>query len=45
LYRCYTTGAKPEWKKLEMRPVKLKKGGVKLQVVKYDQRQVGGCTS
>ena len=32
-------GAKPEWRKLEMRPVALKKGGIKLQVVKYDQRQ------
>ena len=31
-------GADPEWRRLEMRPVALK-GGVKLQVVKYDQRQ------
>ena len=31
-------GADPEWRRLEMRPVALK-GGVKLQVVKYDARQ------
>ena len=31
-------GADPEWRRLEMRPVALK-GGVKLQVVKYDERQ------
>ena len=32
-------GAIPKWRRLEMRPVLLKKGGVKLQVVKYDERQ------
>ena len=32
-------GATPRWRRLEMRPVLLKKGGVKLQVVKYDERQ------
>ncbi len=32
-------GATPQWRRLEMRPVLLKKGGVKLQVVKYDERQ------
>ena len=32
-------GASPAWRKVEMRPVALKRGGVKLQVVKYDQRQ------
>ena len=32
-------GADPAWRRLEMRPVALKRGGVKLQVVKYDQRQ------
>ena len=31
-------GADPEWRRLEMFPVALK-GGVKLQVVKYDERQ------
>jgi len=32
-------GADPRWRKLEMRPVALKRGGIKLQVVKYDERQ------
>lgn len=32
-------GADPQWRRLEMRPVALKKGGIKLQVVKYDERQ------
>lgn len=31
-------GADPQWRRLEMRPVALKKG-IKLQVVKYDERQ------
>jgi len=32
-------GHDPSWRRVEMRPVLLKKGGVKLQVVKYDERQ------
>lgn len=32
-------GGSPRWRRVEFRPVLLKKGGVKLQVVKYDERQ------